>query len=244
MAFCSNCGAKLDAGARFCPECGTSVEVTPKAGTPAGAESPQPSPQQVQQPAQPAPQQAPQPTPQQAQQPAPQPAPRPVPQSNVQVDDTQKYKTLGGWLLFFLICWGISALRALLDLVQYLRMIAYFGIGYVQPAFGSILVDLVSIGLSVIMIVLIVQRHPKFLRIYQILTIVNIALSLLVTVPLAFSLGSTNAAPVLAAGFAGTVLGGVVGLVLMTMYFCKSVRVRTYMESTEYLDNALFKIGV
>lgn len=237
MAFCSNCGARLEEGARFCPECGTSVEVTPKAGTPAGAESPQPSPQQVQQP-------APQPTPQQAQQPASQPAPRPVPQSNVQVDDTQKYKTLGGWLLFFLICWGISALRALLDLVQYLRMIAYFGIGYVQPAFGSILVDLVSIGLSVIMIVLIVQRHPKFLRIYQILTIVNIALSLFVIVPLAFTMGSTNAAPVLAAGFAGTVLGGVVGLVLMTMYFCKSVRVRTYMGSAEYLDNALFKISV
>lgn len=232
MAFCSNCGAKLEEGARFCPECGTSVEAAPKAGTPvtpASVESPQPSPQ---------------PTPQQAQQPAPQQAPRPVPQSNVQVDDTQKYKTLGGWLLFFLICWGISALRALLDLVQYLRMIAYFGIGYVQPAFGSILVDLVSIGLSVIMIVLIVQRHPKFLRIYQILTIVNVALSLLVIVPLAFTMGSTNAAPVLAAGFAGTVLGGVVGLVLMTMYFCKSVRVRTYMGSAEYLDNALFKIGV
>ena len=236
MAFCSNCGAKLEEGARFCPECGTSVEAAPKAGTPvtpASAESPQPTPQP-----------APQPTPQQVQQPAPQQAPRPVPQSNVQVDDTQKYKTLGGWLLFFLICWGISALRALLDLVQYLRMIAYFGIGYVQPAFGSILVDLVSIGLSVIMIVLIVQRHPKFLRIYQILTIVNIALSLFVIVPLAFTMGSTNAAPVLAAGFAGTVLGGVVGLVLMTMYFCKSVRVRTYMGSAEYLDNALFKIGV
>jgi hypothetical protein len=29
----------------------------------------------------------------------------------------------------------------------------------------------------------------------------------------------------------------------MTMYFCKSVRVRTYMGSTQYLDTALFKIG-
>lgn len=226
MAFCSNCGAKLDEGARFCPECGTSVEAVPRTGTPTSAESPQPTPQQDQQ------------------QPAPQPAPRPVPQSNVQVDDTQKYKTLGGWLLFFLICWGISALRALLDLVQYIRMIAYFGIEYVQPSFGSILVDLLSIGLSVAMIVLIVRRYPKFLRIYQILTIANVALSLFVLVPMAVRLGSTNAAPVLAAGFMGTVLGGAIGLVLMTMYFCKSVRVRTYMGSTEYLDNALFKIGV
>ena len=236
MAFCSNCGAKLEEGARFCPECGTSVEAAPKAGTPvtpASAESPQPTPQP-----------APQPTPQQVQQPAPQQAPRPVPQSNVQVEDTQKYKTLGGWLLFFLICWGISALRALLDLVQYLRMIAYFGIGYVQPAFGSILVDLVSIGLSVIMIVLIVQRHPKFLRIYQILTIANAALSLFVTVPMAINLRATNAAPVLAIGILGTFFGLATGLILMTMYFCKSVRVRTYMGGTEYQQKALFRIGV
>jgi hypothetical protein len=42
----------------------------------------------------------------------------------------------------------------------------------------------------------------------------------------------------------GTFFGLATGLILMTMYFCKSVRVRTYMGSTEYLDTALFKIGV
>lgn len=42
----------------------------------------------------------------------------------------------------------------------------------------------------------------------------------------------------------GIVAGAGIGLVLMTMYFCKSERVRVYMGSTEYLDTALFKIGV
>ena len=40
MAFCQNCGAKLEEGVRFCPNCGSAVEgnTAGKNGT-AGADS-------------------------------------------------------------------------------------------------------------------------------------------------------------------------------------------------------------
>ena len=102
--------------------------------------------------------------------------------------------------------------------------------------------SLVSVAMSVALIVLIVQRNQSFLRIYQILAIVSIVVGVASAVVSASSLLS-SAAVVVTSALTGIGMG-VLGIVLMTMYFCKSVRVRTYMGGTEYIENALFKIGV
>lgn len=215
MAFCPKCGAQLNDGAKFCTSCGSSLDAAPNsAGT------------QPQQSAQPAQQQVPQ---------------QPVQQSYGQANAGQDYTVLGGWLLFFVICWGLSALVGVVNLMRYLSIFAMPGMGRIVPEAGSIIARLVSIGVSIAMVVLVVKRVPTFLRIYQILIIVNLGVELI--------WGIVNAVKAQTYGYVvvgstiGTVVGSVVGLALMTMYFCKSVRVRTYMGSTQYLDTALFKIG-
>ena len=219
VAFCPNCDTKLDEGARFCPSCGSSIKTT----TPTGATGTTPS------------------------QPATTASTQPQPYQQAAVQKTEsrvenpKYKNLGGWLLFFVVCWGLTALMGLASLARYVSMIAYFGDDYVMPAFGMILSTLASVALSITMCVSIVRRAPNFLRLYQILAIVNLGVSLLAAVPSA-SVTISSAAFATGASIS-TVAGAAVGLVLMTMYFCKSKRVRTYMGSTEYLDAALFKIG-
>ena len=204
MAFCSNCGAELNEGARFCTVCGAS---TLAAQNPTAA-GPQQQPQQ---------------------------------QYN-QVNDEQKYKSLGGWLLFFVICWGLGALAGLGSIARTLSTFPYFSIAFIRPLLIPMLSSIVPTVVCITMVVAIIQRVPTFLRLYQVLAIANVAVSLISGISLVVRVGSAAASVM--GTTVGTMLGGIIGLVLMTMYFCKSVRVRVYMGTTQYLDTALFKIGV
>lgn len=211
MAFCTNCGARIVDTARFCPECGSPVAVVEQ-------NTPQPGYQQPE---------------------------YQQPNADYADPDTAKYHTLGGWLLFFTICWGLSALSSVSTIFSSFSSLGtlfrYNQASLAFPTFILILMSLVAIATDVLMIVCIVKRAPKFLRYYQILSFVNIGMSVLVSIFYAAAARSYGGI-LLSSGIAG-VFAGVLGLVLMTLYFCKSVRVRTYMGTTEYLDTALFKIG-
>lgn len=222
MAFCPHCGTQINEGSKFCISCGAPIA------------APQPSPQHEQ------PNQQ-QDTSQHVQQPSYQPHSYAQP-----TVEHPEYQQLGGWLLFFTICWGISALSELASLVpvfQSLGSITTFGFGsrLVLPMLLVLLTTLLSIAICVLMVVLIVKRNQMFLRLYQIASLAEMATGLLSAVAMGFAVSQYGV------GDFGISIGGgmgsILGLVLMTMYFCKSVRVRTYMGSTDYLDMALFKIG-
>ncbi len=160
--------------------------------------------------------------------------------------DISKYQTLGGWLLFFTIGWGIGALSSISTIFSGFSSLAtllrYNQANFALPTLVLILVSMVSIATDVIMVIFMVKRVPKFLRYYQIISIVNIGMSVLLAI--LYSVASRSYGGLFfTSGITGIVLGAL-GLVLMTMYFCKSVRVRTYMGTSEYVDTALFKIGV
>ena len=219
MAFCPYCGSQISDGARFCAQCGSSIGPAPQ----------QPAPQPAVQPL------APQPQPHAIQQPQP---------SGGAIGNP-KYQTLGGWLLFFTISWGLSALFNLFGLFTTIAVLgAYLSNGLALTGIVDLVSTIAAMAADVALIVLIIKRHPRFLRLYQILQIATAALALLSFIVDSVTINIDNGAAIIGITLVITIVALVVSLLLMTMYFCKSVRMRTYMGTTEYLDTALFKIGV
>jgi hypothetical protein len=72
-------------------------------------------------------------------------------------------------------------------------------------------------------------RDPRFLRFYEIVIIFNISVAVLAILLTGFS-----------AEYVRDVLSAVIGFIIWTAYFRKSVRVRTYMGSDMYLRMSIF----
>ena len=105
----------------------------------------------------------------------------------------------------------------------------------------SLVQNLFALVFAIAFIVLLIQRNPNFLRLYQIMSIISIVIGVVVIIAAGVLASDSGIVTTSTAIF--TVLFAVLFLVLFTMYFCKSVRMRTYMGSTEYIDRALFKVG-
>ena len=229
MAFCTSCGVQIPDGAAFCMNCGSPAQA-------AQAQQPTQQPQsQYQQPSQ-----------QPYQQPgvyAPAGAPNP------------SYQKLGGWLLVLVVLEALSTFSYvgyLADSVSGLGALSSYGGAFLFVGAVSVLANILGIVYAAGFIFLVVKRNPVFLRFYQIMGIASMALALANVIgsyllaATSTSTSATIAAATMvgagAASIAGVVLA-IAFLVLFTMYFCKSVRVRTYMGSTAYIDRALFRIG-
>lgn len=199
MAFCSNCGTRVEDGAHFCPECGTALN------------DPQQTPQEN-------------------------PSKLSVPQEA----ENSNYQQLGGWLLFFVVCWALGALSGLSTLAAGIRTLFSFSPGFILSALFTIVEGLLTVGIGALLVVLVIQRNPLFLRVYQFLSIAEVAVGVVSRL-----LSRLFAMSQFGVGFisiGGGIVGGIIGLCLMTLYFCRSKRVRAYMGSTEYLDQAIFRL--
>ena len=264
MAFCTNCGSQVNDGASFCPNCGSPVQAAPTQTQQPAQQGYQQAPQQqyqqpaqqYQQPAQQAYQQ-PQQQYQQYQQPYQQPAQQqyqqpyhPYRQQPAQYAGAgaakPEYQKLGGWLLVLVVLEAISILSYFSMLFQSIE-----AIGSLSSAGGTyLLIGVLSLAANVLglvyaigFVVFVVKRNPIFLWFYQVLGLASMALALInIVISTTMIAGGGYASVAAGSGIAGVVVG-ILFLVLFTMYFCKSQRVRTYMGSTEYIDRALFKIG-
>ena len=163
------------------------------------------------------------------------------------------YHKLGGWLLFFVvltIIGLIGALKTIIDAVglysdgnmEYITMI--LGDGYSTALMVSIIGTIVVFALQVTCLVMIFQRNHNFLRIYQIAFIISIVFAIITMIMLSMVLSGNSLVGDAVGSSIPSIVIGVVELILFTMYYCKSVRVRTYMGGTEYQQKALFRIGV
>ena len=165
------------------------------------------------------------------------------------------YSRLGGWLLFFVICWTIAGIYYLGSGIVSLLSIPTLLVNSNSALMGLVLIAavvyvLITGAFYIALSYLVYKRRPSFLRFYQQCQIGMIGLGIVFAILVGAYVGSMNFgeyASYVFTSYAGSFITGiiacVIGIALWTMYFCKSKRVRAYMGGTEYIDCALFRIG-
>ena len=158
----------------------------------------------------------------------------------------KNYSKIGGWLLFFVIVNIISVARALLIVKNEITG----SVDILQYAYGNISTALIiniiaqvttfaALVLAVMWIIQVFQRKTMFLRILQIESIIMTASYILSFIAISI-IGFENYDGNVISTNTSVLVGTVAGFFLMTLYYCKSVRVRTYMGTDEYMNKAIF----
>jgi len=165
----------------------------------------------------------------------------PTPMQN----EAHPYQKLGGWLLFFVICnlfsmvnlfsRGSSGPWALLGFFTYVSGVEFVCL------LAMLLLQLYKIAINITTAIMVIRRSPYFLRLEQLSWLGSI-LGQAVSLPILFSLqpqypAGGNITLIIAFG---AIPMTVVMIVVLMLYYAKSVRVRTYMGSDEYLRLAFF----
>ena len=161
-----------------------------------------------------------------------------------------KYKNLGGWLLFFMLAavFGIFVnLVVSIRIINPIVMIWDFIHLFPEELSRALTIELISgivmlsiVILQIAFVVCILSRNPMFLKIEQISYIILCLsqIALVVSVNMARMLPSP--------GDAGTIelfarpFAAIIGMIIMTAYYSRSVRVRVYMRSDDFKKRALF----
>jgi len=156
-----------------------------------------------------------------------------------------KYKRLGGWLLVLVIYYICSIIlglftleRSITQLIYYHRMSVTSGLAvfdYFQDLMPSLILALTLASIFLLLytwfVALLLGRRPGFLRLYQIITL----LGLIDPVLRQLLLNPTLEATIV------RLLVSLAWLFGITLYFCRSERVRIYMGNDDYIKKALFK---
>lgn len=236
--FCDKCGTQLREGAKFCQKCGASVSELEKY---------QNKRQPVQQPqinSQPQKQQV-------VYQPVYQPQPRPY-----YAPGTHPYHRLGGFLLFIVVWSYIGGVSSFIGIIT--NIISYAGILSMSkwmPAgltawavfamIGSVIISIITGVICISSANQIRSKDSNFLHFIQSSIIAIMIIStvfnfiILIWIKQFDSYGMLRTGTIIASLIVIVVIG-VFGLILSSVYFGCSVRVRTYMGSDAYLKQSLF----
>jgi hypothetical protein len=222
MKQCTNCGNQYEDSGVFCKYCGSSsdniFETTPQQSYPPPPQQSYPPPQyQYQQPG---------------------------------ADFYNKYHTMGGWLLFFVIANiigvfidAIVSISGIFDTFEIIGDMTDSAMGYFLPenfetaiyiTLTGEIVGLLTIVFTTMFVVQLFKRKPAFLRYYQLnifaLLFYSIFVGLIPNIMLGYDISF----------ILGNIVGSVAHFFLLTLYYCRSIRVRTFMGSDEYMEKALF----
>ena len=232
MKYCSKCGNQCADTANFCPKCGTDFSETQTIPQPQGV-------QQFQQGYSP---------PQYGvdQNSGMYPA---YPQQAVHKAATGKdYTKMGGWLLLFVILNIIIIVSNLGTAINEIRTSAealgWFSSG--SDIWNAVVINIVgqiiTIAAVIFQILFIVQifgRKHLFLRLDQISRII-LFVSTIFTFIVVGMIGMENYGSDTVSQITTSLISVCLGFFLMPLYYCKSIRVRTYMGSDEYMEKAIF----
>ncbi len=164
-----------------------------------------------------------------------------------------EYKKLGGWLMFFFVYWVLASVGSILCGIRYCAESAsYFSQGSVPGYSPYTLLGVIVLSagvlfcinalINILLCINIKKKNPKFLKTFQLLYLIFIALLLVWSIA-----GQVLLSPYGTVGSALTpssILsfgGGLLYMILISVYFCKSERVRTYMGDDEYIKCALMR---
>jgi len=167
-------------------------------------------------------------------------------------DYAHPYQKLGGWLLFFVVTTFFNAFSGILVQLLHPNSFLHVSTTYEGGVFAFQLLitlcTLYKIALQITYAVMIVKREAHFARIWQLIyagylvgALVTLIMHLAYGFPQLEFVPTENYSVIL--GFIVDLFGFLpvpVGLTLLTLYLRKSVRVRTYMGSDEYLKLAFF----
>lgn len=208
--FCNKCGNELREDAKFCDKCGAAVENAAPVNT--------------------------------QQRPAQQAAPSFNATYSTQTKDFESYKELGGILKYTVILYkyvaavmfGLSFIVVSIVNIRSIHLLSSFSYGGEAIAkivfswlFSSAILVLATV-LSIKLGNMIEKRDSAFLNWWQKLFIALVALCIIT----GFFTGIKS--------MISTVITLIITFILWNTYFTKSVRVRVYMGSDEYLRNSLF----
>ena len=144
--------------------------------------------------------------------------------------DMHPYQKLGGWLLFIFVCQIIGLVLDVFYLLMGFDIISMLPSGSESMTMFLVILlvasSCISIGLGIVFLILLYKRNTKFLLFYEIISIIFILLSV---VTLSNELSEVREFVIQIASF-----------LLWSTYYRKSVRVRTYFGSDEYLRKSIF----
>ena len=160
------------------------------------------------------------------------------PNLHVTREEYVKFSRLGGWLLFFVISAILSEILIFTTAVRELMQLARFA-GWIAPHVFSVfvvgqLIVFVSVVLACIGIGQIFSRKPHFLLFDQLGYMIYLLGIIVGTIIPLHLLGAEYSLVM-------PIVQLTLGMLLRTLYFCKSRRVRTYMGHDGYMDKALIK---
>ncbi|MCL2212444.1 MAG: DUF2569 family protein [Oscillospiraceae bacterium] len=149
-----------------------------------------------------------------------------------------KYSQLGGWLLFIVVVGWIGIFFMSISQIINLTTI----LDNTNEQFGTdAVLQLIAVFIAIIALVIytlqylsISRRNHKFLRFYQ------VGYGIMMLSNMATYAARIYQGEMTASSLIYLLLFAPIGPMLFTLYFCRSVRVRTYMGGTEYMDRAIF----
>jgi len=149
------------------------------------------------------------------------------------------YRKLGGWLLLIVIGNIAGVFISIYQIVNLGNMISIINsVGRLlglQGFSGLLTVAMVLTIISLVgvlfYIVSILRRSPNLIVIFHVVVTIDILGALMILI----ALGSMGFSEAIDASSVGGLIGAVAGAIIWTLYFSRSVRVRTYMGSDEYL---------